>query len=221
MFLNEDDFDILFKNNMSKDEKNKYLMYYNTYRTLLTKFIIKKFNLKFFESRIEKSNLKFLTVDENKMDVYQYFSCNELKYFYLRNNVNINRLNSEEKAFLNEIISSNNDELDEKAIQFIENTYKKVIYEGKSDDDRGHIIMYGPDSKHFMAPNDALVLGMRYDMFNLNGLNDEQWKDLYFKQIEFLNHMLKKMQEELNEISDISVNIIQYTDFSIERRIIK
>ena len=204
--------------NMKPEERKKYLTFYVLYRNLFTEYIIKKLNLKEVDQQIEKSNLNFVKTDEKNMDLYQYCSSDELKYFYIRNNIYINNLDDEEKDFLTQKIKDNNIELDENAKYFIEATYKKVIYEGISDEDRGYIRTYGPDSKNFAAPNNALVIGVRYDDFNLNGLTDEKWKDLYFKQIDFLTKLVKNMEKQFNETIDIPVKIIKYTDFSVIRR---
>ena len=202
---------------MTKEEQDSYLLKYNMYRKLFTKFIIQKTNLKEYDKQIENSGLKFQTTKEEDMDIYQYFSSDELKYFYIRNNIYIEKLNEEEEKYLQDKIKSKNSELDDDTKKFIENTYEKVIFEDVLKNGETCITMYGPDSKTFMAPNNALVIGIRYDEFADQGLNDEEWEELHDKQILFLGKLYTNMYAQLKEKLNIPISIIRYTEYSITK----
>ena len=68
-------------------EKDDYIKLYNLYRSLLTEYIIDTLELKKYDEKILKSNLNFKQTNKEEMDSYQYFSSEELKYLYIRNNI--------------------------------------------------------------------------------------------------------------------------------------
>ena len=220
--VTENDINTLWRNkdrkiiiNMETDQKAQYMSLYNVYRLLFTDYIINKLNIKNYDKKIEESKLNFTAVSEENMDIYQYYSKDELKYFYLRNNIYINSLSDEEKEFLNKKVNDNNIKLDDETTKFIEDTFVKAIYEGEKEENKVYSTLYGPDSKNYMAPNNALVIGMRYNEFDSNGLNDEEWKDLYIKKSRFLNNFIKEMENDINNNFGTKVCIIKYNDYSI------
>ena len=73
---------------------------YLLYRKLFTEYIIEKTELKKYDEEIKNSNLNFIPVEEEKMDIYQYFSCDILKYFYIRNNLYLEKLDKKDINFL-------------------------------------------------------------------------------------------------------------------------
>ena len=203
---------------IKQEEKEEYIELYNVYRNLFSEYIINKLKLKEFDKKIEESNLQFSVIDEENMDIYQYFTSSELKYFYIRNNIYINRLSEKEKAFLKDIIKKDDIQLNERTTKFIEDTYKSAIYEGISDKEKRFTTFYGPDSGTYMAPNDSIIIGFRYNEFDLHGLNDEGWKNLYLEQLGFSNKVIKEM-EALKTNMEMEYNIISYNNFSIIKRI--
>ncbi len=202
---------------MTKEEQDNYLLRYNMYRGLFTKFILQELHLKEYDKKIEDSGLNFETTKEEDMDIYQYFSSDELKYFYIRNNIHIEKLNEEEEKYLQQKINNNNSELDDEAQNFIQNTYEKIIFEDVLKNGEICTITYGPDSRTFMAPNNALVLGIRYDEFADQGLNDDEWDELHNKQIEFLGELFIDMHTKLKEKLNVPISILKYTRYSIRK----
>lgn len=190
---------------------------YWTYRKLFTEYIIQKIELVKYDEELFKSELNFLPQIIEKMDFYQYFSNNILKFFYLRNNIYIEKLNEMEIQYLKGKTEKEDEELDENAIQFIEKTYKKIIQEDVLNNGKTYTVMYGPDSKSFMASNNSIVIGFRYDEFNYNGLNDLQWNELNNKQREFLFEFLNNMKQKIKLCIDVPIEIIKYNDFSVDR----
>lgn len=189
------------------------------YRKLFTLYLVKKFKLKEFDDRIFNSGLNFPVVQEDEMDKYQYLTKNLLKYFYIRNDINVDTLSNDEKQYLINLKNFQDEfELDENIKRFVEQTYKKAIFKDVLKDGKKYSVAYGPNSSQFFAPNDAIVIGFRYDEFADVGLSDEEWSSLNDKQREYLNDVLKKLQEYSTQNSDVPVSIIEYDETSIQYR---
>ena len=208
---------VLFATIQSK-EKEEYINLYNAYRSLFTEFVIKKLNLKKYDDEIKNSGLNFKSLDEAKMDVYQYFSSELLKYFYIRNNIYVEKLSQEERKFIESRIKSGKLELDEGAENMIKSTYKKVIFEDALKNGENCYVFYGPNSSNFSARNDSLIIGIRYDEYYLGNLTDEEWDKQHDNQLMFLSELLQRVESSRNEEKDISFSIFMYDDFSTKRR---
>lgn len=205
---------------MNKELKDTYLAIYMKYSELFNKYLYHKMGLDEFDNRIGNSNLSFLPVGENEMDLYQYLSHDISRFFYIRNNYYIERLSNDEQAFLAEKVLKSESDLDKETIAFLESTYRKVIYENVADNENIYNINFGPNSESFFAPNNSLVLGFRYDEFNTQGKTDEQWDDNYNKQLEYINNIMNEAEDKLSKKLGIPVVIIKYDQFSIKKRII-
>lgn len=197
--------------------KSDYLMY----RKLFTQYIIEKLNLKKYDDEIAESKLNFIEVKEKQMDIYQYFSKDKLKYFYIRNNIHIEKLTDEEQKFLQKIKLEEPNELGDIEKDFIEKTYSKVIFEDVLENGEICNVFYGPDSRSFISSNNSIVIGMRYDEFENNGLDDEKWDELHEKQLDFWDELKERMELELKMKINKHISIIRYDDFSIEKRLIE
>lgn len=188
------------------------------YRRWFSEYIVKKLELEKYDEKIERSNLNFRRNTEDKMDIYQYFMKERLKYFYIRNNLYEDRLSKEEKEFLKQRTDEKKYNLDKQAEEFIEKTYKKVIFEDILNNGEKCEVPYGPTSSGFFAPNDAVVIGLNYDEFYREGLDGKTWKEQNLKQREFLRNLIKQMEQKFMRKLDSDVRIIKYNKFSIEKR---
>ena len=195
---------------LTSEEIKKYMLIYNLYRNLFTEYVIKMTNLKKFDETINKSKMNFKPIELSEMDMYQYFSSNDLKYFYIRNDIYINKLNKEEMVFLQGRIDSNNYNLDEETTKIIENSYKRVICSEEKEPNIESDVFYGPLNSSFSAPDDNIIIGVRYDESEIDELDEKEWENLYFKQNEFLYDIMKKIQNELKDVT-----VIMYDEFSI------
>lgn len=211
---------IVFKS-MSKDSQDNYMELYYLYRKLFTQYIIEKLNLKMYDEKIENSGLDFKINNEEDMDVYQYFSSNALKYFYIRNNIYIEKLDDSSVKILKRKIKANNYELDEEARELIENTYRTVIFEDSLKDGSLCMTLFGPNSINYFARNDALVIGVRYDEFGQSDLDDNSWDKLHDEQLFYLYGLVEEMNNKFIDDSSIPVSIIKYNEFSTRSRINK
>lgn len=200
-------------NNQQTDKQ--YLEMYLKYSKIFLKYISTKLNLQAYEEKINNSGYNFNKVQQKNMDIYQYLSSEELNYFYIRNNLHIERLNEEEIKKLNEI-EINTNQLGNSEIEFIEKTYMKVIYEGDDETKKGMMTFFGPTTTKFMARNDSLVLGFRYDDYYANNLSDEQWIEQRDKQLKLILSITNQIINEKKVENPIS--IIKYDSFSVNQR---
>lgn len=206
--------------NMSKEELSEYLKIYNLYRKLYIEYVIEKLELRKFDKLIEKSELEFSQTIEEDMDIYQYFSSKELKYFYIRNNVYVERLNDEEIDILKEKIKNKDYELDNISRVLIENTYNKVIFEGRRNDGKKYVTTFGPNSRNFLASSHSIVIGFRYNEFDDSGLSDNDWRERHIKQLEYMSEIFKNIIENNRENSKMLMSIFKYNEFSVIKKVI-
>ncbi len=196
--------------NIKSDEEMKnYLLIYSVYNKLLVEFLIEKYYLKEVDKELEKRKDSFPEVTSSEKDLYQSLSEGYLKYFYLRNNIHIERLTNEQLNYLFSIYQSNNLELTPQNRQFIGDTYLKVILENPTE--KGININYGPDNIKYYKPSNSIIVGVRYNQFQ-NLSSDENT----FSSLEDKLHILTNFLEyRIKKESDIPFNIIEYNEYSI------
>ena len=159
---------------MSPESQESYLKLYSLYNNLLIQYLIKKYNLNLYDEMIQNSKRNFKKVDTKDMDIYQYTSSKYLNYLYIRNNIYIEKLSKEELLYLSntkEILDYNNE-------QFIEKTYKKVIFENE-------YTMYGPDNSKYLKKPNTLIIGLRCKSIDLNNDSSDEL-DNFLSQQQYL-----------------------------------
>lgn len=225
--INEENFDTRFPklneslfNDMDNNMKETYLEIYSIYRKLFSEYIIDKLQIKNYDFELTNSNLNFVKVIEKDMDIYQNFNKEILNYFYIRNNLYIERLTPSERKILYTKFLSGDYSLDENTKVIIENSYKRIIFEDVHKDGSNCYINMGPDNSDYYVPNQSIVIGFRYDEFNLNNLSDEQWDNLHDKQLLYLSEFLLKMSKEISSKVNIPVQVIKYNEYSVKKKII-
>lgn len=190
---------------------------YLLYRKLFTEYIIEKTDLKRYDDEIKNSNLNFIPVEEKNMDIYQYFSSDILKYFYIRNNLYLEKLDKKEIDLLEKKIQNQNFDLDESSRDMIAKTYKKVLFKDRIEGFK-NFVFYGPSTMPFSSEDDAVVIGFRYDEFNLNGMNDDEWNNIFEKQQLWLFQFIEKLKYEFAKKIENATTIIKYNEYSITSR---
>jgi len=204
-------------NEIIKNEN--YIKLYNIYRNFFSQYFIKVLNLKNKDNIIKESNLDFKKINSKDMDMYQYFTKEELDYIYLRNNIYIEKLNSEELDFLNKYITYDDLKLDEQIERFIKNTFEKVIFEDITGDNKIAYISYGTDSFKYYLKNNSLVIGLREDTFFKGELTDKEWFEQHKKKNEFLNVFINNMESEFRIMNiDIPIRVLVYSEYSVKKR---
>lgn len=217
-YINEEDLllerpDIREKCNIRSDEgMQEYLNLYNTYNNLLIQFFMKEYSLSDVDNELLKRKEEFKEVPYEKKDMYQKSSEGYLKYFYLRNNIYIERLSIEERDYLNKIYLSGNFLLDKDKEDFIRNMYLKVILEDPYSEISN--INYGPNNGKFIKPSNAIIVGVRYDEFN--GLtNKDDIIDKYSKTFSNLQMLIDFLEYKIKREKSIPFYVIKYDEFSV------
>lgn len=191
---------------MSPEIQENYLKLYSLYNDLLIQYLIKKYNLNLYDEMIQNSKRNFKKIDTKDMDIYQYTSSKYLNYLYIRNNIYIEKLSKEELLYLsntNEILDTNNE-------QFIEKTYKKVIFENE-------YTMYGPDNPKFLKKPNTLVIGLRCKSIDLNNDSDDEL-DNFLSQQQYLKLFIPELSRQLNDRNLDSIEVIEYNSSSVVKK---
>ena len=200
---------IEYFNSLNENDKNNYLKLYSLYNELLYCFLIKKLELKKYDDTISNSFVEFVKVDEKNMDIYQYLSSNNLNFLYVHNNIYIERLTTEE---INKLLNFSNNYNSEEALDFINSTYKKVIFESNEG-----TTMYGPDNLRFIKPSNGIIIGLRHNAFFIEeNENEDNWKNKYEEKERYLNLFIPELERQLNNKGLGKVFVIEYNDFSIK-----
>ena len=201
---------IEYFNSLNENDKNNYLKLYSLYNELLYCFLIKKLELKKYDDMISNSFVGFTKVEEKDMDIYQYLSSNYLRFLYIRNNIYIERLTSEE---INKLLSFSNNYNSEEVLDFINNTYKKVMFESNEG-----TTMYGPDNLRFIKPSNSIMIGIRHNAFYIRENEDENiWENKYEEKERYLDLFIPELERQLNNKGLGKVFVIEYNDFSIKK----
>lgn len=202
-----------FYSKLSDANKEKYLNLYSLYSSLLMQYLIKNCNLKEYDDIILNSEDSFKEIEKEHYDIYQYISSEYLKFFYIRSNLHIERLDYEELNYLYNKYENNNLDLDDSASEFINNTVNRVIPEiiGETVE-----VNYGPNNIQFFRPCDALILGVRYDKYHrLKDESDDDLEKRSLSQTRFIDDLSAFVQSRINKNFALPVYIIQYNDYSI------
>lgn len=201
---------IEYFNSLNENDKNNYLKLYSLYNELLYCFLIKKLELKKYDDMISNSFVDFTKVEEKDMDIYQYLSSNYLRFLYIRNNIYIERLTSEE---INKLLSFFNNYNSEEVLDFINNTYKKVMFESPDG-----TTMYGPDNLRFIKPSNSIMIGIRHNAFYIRENEDENiWENKYEEKERYLDLFIPELERQLSNKGLGKVFVIEYNDFSIKK----
>lgn len=194
------------------DEMTEYLILYNTYNNLLIQFLMKEFYLENVDEELKKHKITFPKLSSDKKDLYQKSSEGFLEYFYLRNNLYIERLSNKDLDYLFEIYKSGDFSLTEERKKFIERTFLNVIIE--NCDGPMTNINYGPDSLKFYKPNNAIIIGVRYEQFEQLE-NNEDALDVFANAEGKLQILMNFLEYKIKREKNIPFYVIKYDDFSI------
>lgn len=202
----------LFSNDVPNEH---YFRLYWIYRNLFDCFLKQTLNLTYYNRRIADSGLRFIPVKRNDMDIHQYLSTMGLSFFYLRNELYVEKLSPADIDTLLGLTAW--DVLNPKpaTTRIIERTWKTVI---DSNVEPGTIGMsrYGPDSDNFWFESDQLVIGFRHDDFADNGLGEnEAWDKNNELQIDLISAVLKELRTHSRRNMNQTVNFIWYNDYTI------
>lgn len=191
------------------DSKELYLIMYSLYMNFLTQYIMNNTDLLKIDKQLQEKNdiVNFLP-DEEK-DTYQLLTNNMLKYFYVRNNLYLHRLTSEEMKILANKIQNNDYQYDHNIEKFIAETYKKVTLEKL--DTNGQLVNYGPFHKKFFAPNNSIVIGVRFE--------DSYDYDKMIEQSKIYMDTKQNIEQSISNKLKYQVIVLRYDKVSVKKKI--
>ena len=140
IYPNDIDYVKLEQQGLCKDGNlnDTYFKLYNTYLSLFYD-ILNDNGLNCFDNDLENSNLHFNQVEKEDMDMYQSNSI--FKYFYVRNNLYLEKLSNED---IENLLSNDSNKKD-----IVLRTFKDII-----NIDDGYKVCYGPDTDNFWYDSD-------------------------------------------------------------------
>lgn len=182
--------------------KYEYIFFKNLYQNL---------NLKEFDIKLEENGIK----PYDKANMNSRIS----KYFALMNEGDFNGFSPEEKEKYNLYFSKELDELLNEPLYsevsgFINRTYETYFFKNRSD----RYMYYGPASYEYMAPTDAIVLGINYVKY-------DNEKENYDKELEnqedVIIQIANYIQDELSEKYNLKLAVIPYNEIALNQPFMK
>lgn len=222
IYPNDVNYELVKENKLGKEEElfDNYYKILNNYKYLLSVYLIKNTSIKHYDDLLKNNNLTFSSVEEKDMDFYQSTSYLDLSYFYLRNNLYIEKLNSKDIDKLLKFNANDKKSLEE-CYNIVKNTYKEIIDCSPKNKQENLIykVRYGFDNDRFWCDSNELVIGFRYNEFAQENISDEEWLKKQVARNELLyGSLLEEMQNKLSSELGVSIKIIQYDEFSIMDR---
>lgn len=177
--------------------------YVNIYNNLMMQYISKYWGLHRYEEVLEKKG--FVSVDVSSKDVYQSRARGYFNYFFIRNDLHIDRLTDQEKQYLIDRYKSGNFDLtldDEEYIS--KNILRVLIY----SQDKSYMMLFGPDNSNYLKPANSLVIGLSYNDYY--DLDDPNWEELHNKRESILYFYLDALESELAKRLNVPISVIKY-----------
>lgn len=204
------------------DFTDKFYVLYKNYKILLEKFLVSKLPLLEYDNKIDNSGLLFYPVKREDMDIYQLLSTMNLKYIYLRNVLNVDKLSNDDIELVVNLSDSELINPDEKMIELINRTYKDVLSSNRDSNDDIYMVCYGTDRDYFWHDSRDLVFGIRHDEYADNGLGqNDDWLNNYYKQNKLIGDCIKELDSKCMEILGINVHFLKYDEVSIINSMIR
>lgn len=201
--------------NLDDESKKVFLTRYSVYSNFLYDYLLHKTDIKNHDNEIkDNQEHSFKAVNETKMDMYQFLAKGKLNYYYVRNNLYLNKLSEEEIKFLDDRIASNNMAYDKEVEDFIGKTIKNVI---SFSDDKNVSVNYGPsDSSMYIVENGTIIIGQRVDEYVNYDLNNYENQMKYMKRNIFLGADADELKTSIAGDLGISVSVIKYVDETVK-----
>ena len=210
--INKESNDLLVEKGLFEDGKvnDKYNKLYINYKKILDYYLVNKYYLKKYEEMLDNSGLSFVPVADSKKDFYQQNSFMNLKYFYLRNDLAIEKLSLED---IDTIVNLKDEELvrpSSDLINIIKRTSKDVL--NSSNGTSKTINYYGGDFYGF--PPNIIVFGVRYEEHE-NNINKDEWLTNYCNQKKLLNKVMEIMKRDMDTVLSDKFEFAIYNDYNI------
>ena len=218
-YVAESDVEGLYENG---ELTERFYTLYKNYQLLLEKFLLRELPLAEYDDRLFHSGLYFTTVKPEDMDIYQSLSGMNLRYFFLRNILHVEKLADEDIQMIVNIDAEELSDPSEETMNFIRKTYQWVLCINRDGDDTTYMICYGTDRDYYWHDSRELIFGFRYDKYADNGLGqDEEWLENSFEQYKMVSIAFGELQRICSETLDMKVHFLNYDDVSVMRSMFK
>lgn len=161
------------------------IKYKNAFESILSKYI----NFESIDNYINSFEYNIPILNKQKDNFYSINSILKSNYIYLRNNIHIENLTNEEINYLE------NNNVD---VNFIVNTFKKVLYEPVPSNSS---VLYGADRIENIVDGDSIVFEFAFDSKNFVAVH------------QFV--LVKKIKDNLNSFLQESINKIFNTKVTV------
>lgn len=204
---------------LDKEAQESYIALYNAYSSLVTDYFIKNCNLKEYDEALLESPYSFPKLAEEEMDIYQYLASDKLSFVYLRNNLYVERLDEEEQKFLIEKAQDDEIVYDDKEDEFVKTTFKKVMLENGGEEDTVNVF-YGPDNGNFMYPDNAVIVGIRYDdYYQAEGESPEDWFEANNNRLQDVETLSIILETRMSKLAGVDCYAVKYNEFSVKKKV--
>ena len=194
---NNIDIDLYNSKNFNSYENYKKL--YGIYYQGLCKYLDSIYDTNIIDKKIEKSNLYFGKVlDENK-NIYFKMNLLNSNYIFIRNYLNIERLDQKDIDIL-----YNKTSVDDEVLDIVKRTYKDIIISNNSK-----YVFYGPSSLDFRFNNNSLVFMINY-WKNTKDFSGEEFINISKMQILFLDYLCNEIKNIYTDKLGIPVEVKYY-----------
>ena len=201
---------------------DRFYTLYKNYQVLLEKFLLMELPLAEYDDRFFHSGLYFTTVKPEDMDIYQSLSGMNLRYFFLRNILHVEKLSDEDIEMIVGLDEKELSDPSEDTMNFIRKTFQWVLSINRDNDDTTYMICYGTDRDYFWHDSRELIFGFRNDQYADNGLgHGKKWLENSFEQYKMVSIAFGELQTVCSEILDTKVVFLRYDDVSVMRSMFK
>ncbi|WP_271715377.1 hypothetical protein [Anaeromicropila herbilytica] len=191
----------------------KYLRMQSLYKKALEQYLMKKIDIKKYDDELANSKLHFIPGDKDKRCFYQVYDYMGLTFFYLRNNIHIEKLDSDDLELLKKSEENYDYAISEDLIKMVERTYKNIImvsFEGDDEFNKYYNAIYGNTiNGERIIPNTALVLELNAQPeFDKKG-NFVDWPKEKTKN-DYIDDLILRLEQEYTDKLGIPVEVLQY-----------
>ena len=180
------------------------------YEYIFFKEIYDRLNLKELDDRLTNEGIK--PFDKEHVD--QRIS----KYFAFMNEGTASHFSKEDSEKFHEYFSRELSELEREPLysevrDFVLRTYENYFFSDKKDD----YIYYGPVSFDYMAPSDAITLGINYVKFDIKAASDMEYERELQRRDGVVVDMMNYIQTELARKMGMKLAALAYDEVTFNQ----
>ncbi len=182
----------------------EYYKMQNYYGEALYEYLDRKVSLKELDSAFDDMEISFRPREGDKQDAWQKHQSYGMKYFYIRNDLCVERLEAEDREMLQSFVDEKTAYTDERVISFVEKTLPLVIMYTTNADPNEEITLslYSGRTLINKAVRLCMATVAEYDENgNFVSMENEALKS------EFLRVYLPELQKELTEKLSYPVDV--------------